>query len=47
MEIQRDYFDKESVKLHEEIVHLEKTLFKLKNKLEELGYISDTDQPGL
>ncbi|KAM7502257.1 hypothetical protein LguiB_001161 [Lonicera macranthoides] len=46
MEIQRDYFAKETVKLHEEIFRLEKVLFKQKNQLEEMGYISDTDQPG-
>ncbi|KAM7464838.1 hypothetical protein LguiB_012400 [Lonicera macranthoides] len=46
MEIQRDYFAKETVKLHEEIFCLEKVLFKQKNQLEEMGYVSDTDQPG-
>ncbi|KAM7473415.1 hypothetical protein LguiB_020658 [Lonicera macranthoides] len=46
MEIQRDYFAKETVKLHEKIFRLEKVVFKQKNQLEEMGYISDTDQPG-
>ncbi|KAM7526966.1 hypothetical protein LguiB_030376 [Lonicera macranthoides] len=45
MEIQRDYFAKETVELHEEIFRLEKVVFKQKNQLEEMGYISDTDQP--
>ena len=31
MEIQRDYFTKECVKLQGDVVRLEKTVFKLKN----------------
>lgn len=46
MEIQKDYFAKECVKLQEEVVRLEKTVFKLKNQLEDIGYVSNADRPG-